>query len=275
MSFPGLLVNGVAVDTVSVHDRGFQYGDGLFETIAVHRGAPLLWERHMQRLAAGAVRLGMPPPETALLRAEADQLCRGVERGALKIILTRGVSGRGYRSAASVSTTRVLSLSPWPDYPPSWTREGVAVRLCQMRLASQPRLAGLKHLNRLEQVLARAEWDDEYAEGLMQDESGNIIEGTMTNVFLVEEGTLCTPDMTRCGVEGVMRGVALEQAERLGIACRIGPVTATQLEHADELFLTSSLIGLWPVRCVENWSYTIGQTTQKIQKAIRDAGCAG
>ena len=115
-------------------------------------------------------------------------------------------------------------------------------------------------------MLARAEWDDEYAEGLMQDESGNIIEGTMTNVFLVEQGTLCTPDMTRCGVEGVMRGVALEQAERLGIACRIGPVTATQLEHADELFLTSSLIGLWPVRCVENWSYTIGQTTQKSRK---------
>ena len=273
MSSVGVLVNGVAVDMISVRDRGLQYGDGLFETIAVHRGTPLLWEQHAQRLLAGAVRLGMLPPEVVLLRAEADQLCRGVERGVLKIILTRGVSGRGYRPDASIPMTRVLSLSPWPDYQPSWSGEGVAVRLCQTRLASQPRLAGLKHLNRLEQVLARAEWDDEYAEGLMQDESGNIIEGTMTNVFLVEEGTLCTPDVTRCGVEGVMRGAVLEQAGCLGIACRVGPVTATQLEQADELFLTNSLIGLWPVRRIENRSYTIGQTTRKIQKAIRDAGC--
>ncbi|MEK7190938.1 MAG: aminodeoxychorismate lyase [Pseudomonadota bacterium] len=273
MSPVSVLVNGVAVDTVSARDRGFQYGDGLFETIAVSRGTPLLWERHAQRLLAGAVRLDMPPPETALLRAETDRLCRGVERGVLKIIFTRGISGRGYRPDASASTTRALSLSPWPDYPPSWSGEGVVVRLCQTRLASQPRLAGLKHLNRLEQVLARAEWDDEYAEGLMQDESGNIIEGTMTNVFLVEEGTLCTPDVTRCGVEGVMRGAVLEQAGCLGIACRVGPVTATQLEQADELFLTNSLIGLWPVRRIENRSYTIGQTTRKIQQAIRDAGC--
>ena len=188
MSPVSVLVNGVAVDTVSARDRGFQYGDGLFETIAVSRGTPLLWERHAQRLLAGAVRLDMPPPETALLRAETDRLCRGVERGVLKIIFTRGISGRGYRPDASTSTTRALSLSPWPDYPPSWSGEGVVVRLCQTRLASQPRLAGLKHLNRLEQVLARAEWDDEYAEGLMQDESGNIVEGTMTNIFLVEGG---------------------------------------------------------------------------------------
>src|SRR3989344_6719399 len=138
MSSISVLVNGVAVDTISVCDRGFQYGDGLFETIAVHRGTPLLWEQHAQRLLAGAVRLGLPLPETALLRAEANQLCRGVERGVLKIILTRGVSGRGYRPGASTSTTRVLSLSPWPDYPSSWSGEGVAGRLWQMRLASQP-----------------------------------------------------------------------------------------------------------------------------------------
>ncbi len=271
MSSASVLVNGVAMETVSVRDRGFQYGDGLFETIAVHRGASLLWERHIQRLLAGAVRLGMLPPEAALLRAEAEQLCRDVERGVLKIILTRGIATRGYRPDASAATTRVLSLSPWPEYPPSWSAAGVAVRLCQTRLAAQPRLAGLKHLNRLEQVLARAEWGDDYAEGLMQDESGNVIEGTMTNVFLVEQGTLCTPEVTRCGVEGVMRGAALEQAKRLGIVCRVGPVTPAQLERADEIFLTNSLIGLWPVQRIEKRSYGIGQTTRTLQTALRDA----
>lgn len=273
MSSASVLVNGVAAETVSVRDRGFQYGDGLFETIAVHRGAPLLWERHIQRLLAGALRLGMSPPEAALLRAEADQLCRGVERSVLKIILTRGTATRGYRPDASAATTRVLSLSPWPEYPPSWSAAGVVVRLCQTRLAAQPRLAGLKHLNRLEQVLARAEWGDDYAEGLMSDESGNVIEGTVTNVFLVEAGALHTPEVIRCGVDGVMRGAVLELAAGLGIACRVGLVTSTQLERANEVFLTNSLIGLWPVQRIEKRSYEIGQTTRKIQTALRDAGC--
>lgn len=273
MSSAGVLVNGVAAETVSVRDRGFQYGDGLFETIAVHRGAPLLWGRHIQRLLAGALRLGMSPPEAALLRADADQLCRGVERGVLKIILTRGIATRGYRPDASAATTRVLSLSPWPAYPPSWSAAGVVVRLCQTRLAAQPRLAGLKHLNRLEQVLARAEWGDDYAEGLMSDESGNVIEGTVTNVFLVEAGALHTPEVIRCGVDGVMRGAVLELAAGLGIACRVGLVTSTQLERANEVFLTNSLIGLWPVQRIEKRSYEIGQTTRKIQTALRDAGC--
>lgn len=275
MSSITMLVNGFAADTVSVRDRGFQYGDGLFETIAVSRGTPLLWERHMLRLAAGAARLAMPPPDTALLRTEAGKLDHGAERAVLKIILTRGISGRGYRPDASASMTRVLDLLPWPDYPFAWAREGAEVRLCQTRLGTQSRLAGLKHLNRLEQVLARAEWDDECAEGLMRDESGNIIEGTMTNIFLARDGVLHTPDLTRCGVEGVMRGVVLERAEHLGIECRIGPVTVAQLEQADEVFLTNSLIGLWPVRRLENRSYTIGETTRKIRQAIRDAHCAG
>ncbi len=275
MSSITVLVNGIAADTISVRDRGFQYGDGLFETIAVRRGTPLLWEQHMRRLAAGAARLAMQPPDMALLRAEVGKLDHDPERGALKIVLTRGSSGRGYRPDAAAPTTRVLALLPWPDYPSAWAEEGVAVRLCQTRLGAQPRLAGLKHLNRLEQVLARAEWGDEFADGLMRDESGNIVEGTMTNIFLVRDGVLHTPDLAHCGVAGIMRSVVLERAESLGIGQRIGPVTVAQLEQADEIFLTNSLIGLWPVRRLENRSYSIGETTRKIQQAIRDAHCTG
>ncbi len=275
MSSITVLVNGIAADTISVRDRGFQYGDGLFETIAVSHGTPLLWEQHMRRLAAGAARLAMQAPDMALLRAEVAKLDHGPERGVLKIVLTRGSSGRGYRPEAAAPMTRVLALLPWPDYPSIWAEEGVAARLCQTRLGTQPRLAGLKHLNRLEQVLARAEWGDEFAEGLMRDESGNIIEGTMTNIFLVRDGVLHTPDLTHCGVAGIMRSVALERAESLGIGQRTGPVTVAQLEQADEIFLTNSLIGLWPVRRLENRSYSIGETTRKIQQAIRDAHCTG
>ncbi len=269
-----VLINGELTDAVSTRDRGFQYGDGLFETLAVQRGTPLLLDKHLARLGAGAERLGFQV-SPALLRQEAEQLCRGVERGVLKIIVTRGISGRGYRGDPTATPTRVLSLSDWPAYSASYVKEGVDVRLCRTRLAAQPALAGLKHLNRLEQVLARAEWGDEYAEGLMQDESGNIVEGTMTNVFLVRDKALVTPALERCGVEGIMRAEVLERAARLGIAYRIETVTPEQLEQAQEIFLTNCLIGLWPVRRVEHRSYAIDDITRKIQQAIRDAHVAG
>ncbi len=265
-----VLVNGEPTDAVSARDRGFQYGDGLFETIAVKHGAPLLLDKHLARLGAGAERLGFQV-SPALLHQEAEQLCRGVERGVLKIIVTRGVSMRGYRGDPAATPTRVLVLSDWPSYPASYVKEGVDVRLCRTRLASQPVLAGLKHLNRLEQVLARTEWDDEFAEGLMQDESGNIVEGTMTNVFLVHDGALVTPALDRCGVEGVMRSVVLARVGGLGLACRVETVTPKHLQQAQEIFLTNSLIGLWPVRRIDHRSYAIGDITRKIQQAIRDA----
>lgn len=268
-----VLINGELTDAVSARDRGFQYGDGLFETIAVQHGTPLLLGGHLARLGAGAERLGFQV-SPALLRQEAERLCRGAERGALKVIVTRGVSLRGYRHDPTATPTRVLSLADWPSHPASYMKEGVDVRLCRTRLAAQPALAGLKHLNRLEQVLARAEWGDEFAEGLMQDESGNIVEGTMTNVFFVRDQTLVTPALDRCGIEGVMRAAVLERAARLGLDCRIETVTTGHLERAQEIFLTNSLIGLWPVRRVEHRSYAIGDVTRNIQQAIRDVHVA-
>jgi 4-amino-4-deoxychorismate lyase len=265
-----VLINGELTDAVSARDRGFQYGDGLFETIAVKHGAPLLLDRHLVRLGTGAERLGFQV-SPALLREESERLCRDVELGVLKIIVTRGISARGYRGDPTATPTRVLSLSDWPSYPAAYAEQGVDVRLCRTRLAAQPALAGLKHLNRLEQVLARAEWGDEYAEGLMQDESGNIVEGTMTNVFLVRDETVITPALDRCGIEGVMRSVVLERAAQFGLECRVETVTPKHLEQAQEIFLTSCLIGLWPVRRVEHRNYAVGNVTRKIQQTIRDA----
>lgn len=265
------LVNGQETEYVSAHDRGLQYGDGLFETLAVRDGTPLLWAEHLARLAAGAQRLGLAAPDGMRLRREAERLCDDTKRAVLKILYTRGPGGRGYRPETGAAPTRVLSLSAWPDYPAAYAEQGVAVRLCRTRLSFQPRLAGLKHLNRLEQVLARAELSDDCAEGLMQDESGNIVEGTMSNVFLVRAGVLVTPTLDRCGVEGVMRAQVLERAARRGIPCRVETVTSAHLEQAQEIFLTNSLIGLWPVRRLDNRSYAIGETTRTLRTAIRDA----
>lgn len=242
-----ILINGVAADKVDALDRGLHYGDGLFETLAVRAGLPLLWQRHMQRLSASCRRLGLPPPDDSLLDKEAAQVCAGVTQGVLKIIITRGAGGRGYRPPAEPHPTRIVALYPWPDYPPA--TQGVVLRVCATRLARNPALAGMKHLNRLEQVLARNEWDDSgIAEGIMLDNEGRVISGVMSNLFLVKTGGLLTPDVTQCGVAGVMRGLILDIAARLDITARVSAVSLNDVLEADEVFVCNSLIGLWPVR---------------------------
>jgi 4-amino-4-deoxychorismate lyase len=270
------LLNGQPASTLDLHDRGLHYGDGLFETIAVDRGEPLLWPQHMARLLEGCRRLRLPPPDTDLLRSEAGQVLAGAGRATLKILITRGSAGRGYRAPRDAQPTRLLMRFPWPDYPVDNGRTGVVVRLCETRLARNPALAGLKHLNRLEQVLARGEWDDPgIAEGLMLDTGGCLIEGTMSNVFLVRAGGLVTPALDACGVAGVMRARVLEAAASLGIPCATADLTPADAEAADALFLTSSLIGLWPVRQLGERRYAVNPIVQTLQQQLfLDHACA-
>ncbi|MFQ5936098.1 MAG: aminodeoxychorismate lyase [Acidiferrobacterales bacterium] len=269
-----VLINGEAQDYVSIQDRGFQYGDGVFETIAVCAGRPALWEHHLARLQEGCSRLGIEAPEEDVLRIEAERLCAtSMARAVLKLIITRGQSVRGYAARNAGPPTRVLELRPWPDYPAGSAQRGVDVRICETRISRNPRLAGIKHLNRLEQVLARSEWDTEFAEGLMLDEHGHIIEGTATNVFLVSQGTLLTPDLAQSGVAGVMRETVLGYAAAASIPCKITQINRPMLDTAEEVFLTNSLIGIWPVRRVESRSYGPGDTTRQLQQGIKGTHC--
>ena len=121
--------------------------------------------------------------------------------------------------------------------------------MCSLRLAHQPALAGIKHLNRLENVLARAEWNDpEIAEGLLQDSAGNVIGGTMSNLFLLARDVLLTPDLGRCGVAGVTRERVIEAARRNGITCRVAAVSLEEVLNSTEAILVNSLIGAWRIR---------------------------
>lgn len=260
-------MDGRPADSVPVQDRGLQYGDGVFTTVAIKAGTPLLWERHLQRLQRDAARLGIAPVAPEVLQGEVERICRGVARATLKIIVTRGAGSRGYRPSTDGSVRRIVTL--WPRAPQAaHVHDGVAVRLCRARLSRNPLLAGIKHLNRLEQVLARGEWGDDYAEGLMQDTTGMIIEGTMTNVFLVRDGELRTPDLSQCGVAGVMREEVRERARAANIPSRVSEIPLAALQAADEIFLTNSLIGIWPVRRFETKEYGIGPITRALQAAI-------
>lgn len=267
-------VDGQPADTSSLRDRGLAYGDGLFETIAVKSGRPQLLERHLQRLAEGCRRLALTADQS-LIRSEVLAYAAALEDGVLKLILTRGDSLRGYAADPAATARRILLGSAFPAYPPAHAEEGVRLFPCATRLSEQPLLAGLKHLNRLEQVLARAEWRDaEHAEGLMLDAAERVVEGVFSNLFLISQGRLLTADLSRCGVAGVMRAEILFQAESQGIPTQVADISLVQLEQADEVFVCNSVYGIWPVRACAGMSWSAGPLTRKLQvitRALLDA----
>jgi 4-amino-4-deoxychorismate lyase len=232
------------------------YGDGLFETLLVRDGSPCQWSRHWGRLGQGSSRLGMPLPTESLVTDEIAELLRGSRSGVLRLTVTRGDGGRGYSPPADACPRRILSLYATPEYPSAWAAGGVVIRMCRTPATENPALAGLKHLNRLDSVLARAEWSDPgIAEGLMAGPGGDIIGGTMTNLFLWDGAGLKTPPIDRCGVAGTVRALAVELAARLGIACVETRLYLDDLLGARGLFLTNSVLGVWPVRRLDAHDY--------------------
>jgi len=265
-------INGQPQHSVSLYDRGLAYGDGLFETIKVKNGQPLLLDKHLKRLQLGCTRLYLSLDFVAL-KAELLRFAAILDKGVAKLIITRGDGQRGYAAPESPSARRILLGSALPNYPPQNAEQGVQLFPCQTRLAFQPLLAGLKHLNRLEQVLARAEWQSaDYAEGLLCDYSGRVIEGVFSNLFMVKDGQLLTPDLSRCGVAGVMRAHLLELAEQSHIPHRICDISQEELLAAEEVFLCNSLYGIWPVRRLgQLQSWPMGAVTRTLQNLLTTA----
>ncbi|HEY5623790.1 MAG TPA: aminodeoxychorismate lyase [Gammaproteobacteria bacterium] len=268
---PSWLVNGAAA-AIDPNDRGFAYGDGVFETMAVLAGRIRYFDRHFERLSYGCRRLGIDGPDERTILEDLEAIGSLPQRCVAKLIVTRGAGGRGYRPPRDSKTTRALGIHPWPEYPDTYYSAGVAVRLCETRLPESPRLAGIKHLNRLEHVLARMEWDDDgVAEGLMLDSAQSIVCGTMTNLFLKRGAKLVTPTIRRCGVAGVMRGVVMDLATQSGIEVHDTDVSIPDLYASDEIFLTNAIAGVWPVRRVGERSFDVGMTTRKLMNLLEDS----
>ena len=266
------LVNGIESDAISVRDRGLTYGDGVFRTFTLHGGKPLLWPRHYAKLAADCGVLRITCPAADVLERDLAVVATRFPDCVVRIIITRGTGERGYATPAAASPVRVVSASPLPDYPQRHYDNGVRVQLCRIRLAAQPALAGIKHLNRLENVLARAEWNDPgIAEGLLCDADGNVIGGTMTNMFAVSRGELVTPDLARCGVAGVQRELVIGLARSNNIPARLANLSIDDLLAADELFLVNSVIGVWQIAEFGGKSWAPGQMTAQVRRWIGHA----
>ncbi len=273
------LVNGHRRDpakgAISVLDRGFQYGDGVFETLAVVDGRIREQVAHLERLTQGARLLGIPEPDRGILSDELEAAAgdlRPDQRGVIKVFLSRGPGGRGLAPPEAPEPTRVVLRLPWPAHPASWRELGVRVVLCRTLQVSGAALDGsIKHMNQLNHIVARMEWTDPgIAEGLLQDGRGRVIEGTVTNLFRVAAGTLETPRLDGSGLPGVTRRRVLGLAAEAGLAVGEGEIRPEDLHEADEVFLTNSLIGIWPVRELDGrpLAGAPGPVTRRLQAAL-------
>ena len=263
------LINGKDCEQIEISDRAVHYGDGLFETIAIQNRKILCIDEHLNRLEKGCEKIKIPPPDKKNIKNEISSLINSDDRAIAKIIISRGQGGRGYKIPDNIKPTRIISLFPWPDYPDQFSTSGIKTKICDYRYSNNKSLAGIKHLNRIEQILARSEWNDkEIAEGIVMNSENYIIEGTMSNIFCIVGNTLYTPDLSLCGIEGIVREKIIKSSEKFGFEVLIKKITLDFLLNAEEIFLCNSIIGIWPVKSIDEKLFLSHKNTEKIKNKL-------
>lgn len=263
------LFNGSAAGPEIAWSRGLHYGDGVFRTCLIYASHTVDIEMQIDKITDDARRLGLAPPPAALLSAEAGTLAAQCRHGVLRIVLARGGAERGYRARAT-SCDRLLCRYPLATHPAACWERGISAARADFRLAAQPALAGVKHLNRLEQVLASRAWPEGFDELIVADASGQPVSGTRSNLFWVHQGVLRTPALDQCGVAGLMRDKVLACAGALGLPVRVGAGSWAELESADEAFVTNSIIGIWPLARLEGRRWRApGLATRRLAGQLR------
>lgn len=259
------LINGQDIATLAISDRSIHYGDGLFETIALKHGVMSFWSDHYQRLISNCERLKILKPSEALLLDEINIVKQTKEQAVIKIILTRGNGERGYPIPETIKSKRIVQCYPYPQYPESYYKEGIRTRFCTTPVCENTALAGIKHLNRLDNVMASSEWNEEViAEGFMCNAKLEVIQGTKSNLFCVRENILYTPDLTKSGILGIMRAHVLHWAGQQQWPIKIAPISRDALLSSDEIFICNSIFGIWPVNELEGHVFSVGPYTRKL-----------
>jgi len=273
-----MLVNGQITESLPVTDRALHYGDGLFETLLVRGGEPLLWQQHLARLQQSCQRLAIPLDSHALALDLATILADKPD-GILKIIVSRGSGGRGYTPPPDPHTTLILQLHPLPTGNELKAEQGVRVLRCHHPVSINPALAGLKHLNRLDQVMASRELQGQ-DEGLMCDPDGHVVEGIRSNLFVLTGQGIVTPDLSRSGVAGIMRALLIDLFTTQGVHVAVRQVGLADIRQARELFVCNSVFGIWPVVALDwntgedegekTMTFRIGDQTRQAQQWLRE-----
>ncbi|MCO7187146.1 MULTISPECIES: aminodeoxychorismate lyase [unclassified Pseudoalteromonas] len=240
---------------VSSRDRGLNYGDGFFTTVKISAGQLERWEGHLKRLAQCASALYFPELDLRALTEQCENASRDVDEGVLKVLITRGEGGRGYSLPDQVQVTTLVSLSAFPDHYARWREDGITLAISDVRLGHQPMLAGLKTLNRLEQVLIKQNAANKATDDvLVMDLQGLVIESSAANILICKDRHWYTPDLSQCGIQGVyLSSLQLHN-----------PITAVSLNlesvyAADAVYVCNSLMGLVPVRQIDNHHFSLNK----------------
>lgn len=272
-----VLINGEFDDRVSVFDRAYLYGQSVFETIAVIAGKPALLNRHINRLEKGCDILSIPFDIKRLnqyIDILLDNLNPSIkasfdESRVIRITITMGQGGRGYANPKLPRPTYILSEHDYPKHPSELYRNGIELGVSDVKLAHQPILAGVKHGNRLEQIVARSRWKPHWQEALLLDSDDNVIEGTQSNVIALKGDLAVTPLLDQCGVDGVMKNWVLRKLKDTGFSCEAVRLSVTDISEADEVMLTNSVIGVWPVKQFESHQFEDFPTATRLLQCLR------
>ena len=264
------LINGIAADHLNINDRSIHYGDGLFETILCNDNNLYYWQQHFQRLQTSAeqLKIACPPEQVFLdditkLLADNDSLPACV----IKIIVSRGTGERGYKFSKNTSANRLVMLSSLDAGHSSVLSRKLLqgeLFICRQQVSINEDLAGLKHLNRLENVMARNEWDAGYIDGLMLNANRHVIEGSMSNLFAITGNQLFTPDLKLSGVNGIMREMIIDLARKNDIKTTVTNLTIDEISTMDELFISNSLLGMKAVTKLGDSLYKDQQVSDMI-----------
>ncbi len=274
------LINGITADYLNINDRAIHYGDGLFETILCSNNTLFYWPQHYQRLQKSADKLKLNCPDEQVFLNDISSLLQQNESIAadacsIKIILTRGSSERGYVIPKKTNEKRLVLLSNiTPDYSSLLSGQLLSGELyvCKQQVSINENLAGLKHLNRLENVLARNEWNDtannNIIDGLMLNANQHVIECTMSNLFAVKDNHLYAPELSQSGVNGIMRDMIIDAADRNGIQVSRVNISLDELFNMEEIFISNSLMGIRYISKIGGSSYQKQTVTQLIFKDL-------
>lgn len=277
MSKSFCLINNKFTEKLSIMDRGFSYGDGFFETmIWENLGGnvkPILkvqyWERHIQRIKDGCKLMQIQFPDYSILLNQRNKILvrsfnSGMKSGILKLIITRGLGGRGYKFESNMKSTLAFLSFKKTKQPEIFYKRGIDLTYCKTKLSVNDRLSGLKHLNRLDSVLARSEWDDEYFDGVFLDIDDNLIEGTMTNIFFIKKDILITPPIVGAGISGIIRKVVMENAKLFFKKILVKKINKKFIDDFDQMFVTNSVIKVLPVRSLNKKKFKICENVKNL-----------
>ncbi|MGE4569971.1 MAG: endolytic transglycosylase MltG [Gammaproteobacteria bacterium] len=264
---PIVLINGAKQSKTTVFNRNTQFGDGLFETCVVESKNILFWSYHIARLNKGCQKLGIGNVDESFWLSDIRKALSvsRLNSCVVKIMLSRGESLRGYGFESGIKPVRIVIVSEMPEIKP---RQNLTLDFCDSGYASNPKLAGIKHCNRLEQILARADLKGD--EGIMLDEDGNIISVTQGNIFSIYANTLHTPRLDKCGIEGTRRAIILEIASELGMQINVGPLSVDGLMESDEVFISNSVMEIQSITQIGDMSFASNGVTGLIRTAFEE-----